>query len=44
MTAEQEILQQEEQLANAKRTLDLDALQRMHVGFRSTKNQMRGGK
>jgi len=27
MTTEQEILQLEEQLANAKRTLDLDALQ-----------------
>ena len=31
MTAEQEILQQEEQLANAKRTLDLDALQRIYA-------------
>jgi len=31
MTAEQEILQQEEQLANAKRTLDLDALQRNYA-------------
>ena len=31
MTAEQEILQQEEQLANAKRTLDLDALQRLYA-------------
>ena len=30
MTAEQEILQQEEQLANAKRTLDLDALGRIY--------------
>jgi len=31
MTAEQEILQHEEQLANAKRTLDLDALQRIYA-------------
>jgi len=31
MTAEQEILQQEEQLANAKRALDLDALQRIYA-------------
>src|SRR5215470_5831913 len=31
MTAEQEILQQEEQLANAKRALDLDALQRNYA-------------
>jgi ketosteroid isomerase-like protein len=30
MTAEQEILQQEEQLANAKRMLDLDALGRIY--------------
>lgn len=31
MTAEQEILQQEEKLANAKRTLDLDALQSIYA-------------
>lgn len=31
MTAEQEILQQEEQLANAKRTLDLDAMERIYA-------------
>jgi ketosteroid isomerase-like protein len=31
MTTEQEILQKEEQLANAKRTLDVDALKRIHA-------------
>jgi len=31
MTAEQEILQQEEQLAQAKRTLDLEALERIYA-------------
>jgi ketosteroid isomerase-like protein len=31
MTAEQEILQREKQLANAKRALDLDALQRLYA-------------